>query len=109
MKSLFTLVGLAGIMFSLWWFIQFQRDPYTNCRDHDDKEMSGEYYECWPGDFVLSKGVLEKTLQTNILTPTGSMKRRGEKAVVRKRDKNPEEQQVQGLEPMDPSSAVQAQ
>jgi hypothetical protein len=64
MKAFFDLVFLGAILFALYWFVQFQRDPYILCTDHPDKAKSDKYYLCWPGDFEFKKGILEKTLDT---------------------------------------------
>jgi hypothetical protein len=55
---------LGMIFFSLFWFIQFEKDPYHFCKDSPDPKFTEDYYVCWPFDFELKKGIAEKHLET---------------------------------------------
>jgi hypothetical protein len=64
MKTLFTYVMLGCIFYSLYWFIQFQKDPYHFCKDHPDPQLTEKYYQCEPFGFELKKGIVDKHLDT---------------------------------------------
>lgn len=46
------------IMASIAWFISFQLNPKSLCKDHSDPSMKKDYYECIPGGFALEKGTI---------------------------------------------------
>lgn len=59
MRTLISLIGAACIFYALSWFLKFEFDPYENCIDHPNKELSESYYQCKPFGFTLKKGAIE--------------------------------------------------
>ena len=47
------------MFYSLHWFIQFQLNPYENCIDHPNSDVTDSHYLCEPFGFELKKGTLE--------------------------------------------------
>jgi hypothetical protein len=58
----YTLLGF--VFYCIVWFIAFQMNPYTHCKDHPDRRLRAEYYYCEPFGFDLKKGFLEKSTVT---------------------------------------------
>lgn len=46
------------LMACIVWFISFQLNPNSVCKEHSDPKLRKDYYECNPGGFALEKGTI---------------------------------------------------
>jgi hypothetical protein len=77
MRTFLSLVGAACVFYALSWFLKFQFDPYENCIDHPNEELSENYYQCNPFGFTLKKGAIEN--RNKVLINKFSNKKKTEK------------------------------
>jgi hypothetical protein len=64
MKQLIQYLMVGVVFYWIYWFLVFESNPYTNCKEHPDRKLRAEYYYCEPFGFNLKKGFIDKSVPT---------------------------------------------